>query len=130
MTGWGKVLLGRPPFSDVTGKVALDLSVFDSVIAWENLYWSSEGWELDTSSSDLDGWQYAFTFDTPFCPAPWFGALVRRRKWVRACEPVLAIKTADFTCKSLTTPVFAFAADYTQMRGWGRHVQIEPVCPQ
>eukprot|EP00668_Euglena_longa_P008531 GGOE01010282.1.p1 GENE.GGOE01010282.1~~GGOE01010282.1.p1 ORF type:complete len:649 (-),score=142.49 GGOE01010282.1:625-2571(-) len=96
VAGWGKALLGRPPFSDSTGKMALNLSVFDSLIAWDDLCWSSDGWELDISSSvDPNGWQYALTFHTPFLPSPRLWALVRRRKWVRACEPLPAAKPAD-----------------------------------
>eukprot|EP00668_Euglena_longa_P006888 GGOE01008227.1.p1 GENE.GGOE01008227.1~~GGOE01008227.1.p1 ORF type:complete len:1045 (-),score=217.93 GGOE01008227.1:1547-4225(-) len=92
MTGWSKGLLERPHYSDSTGKVALDLSDFDSIITQQSLCWSSQGWELDISSSvDSDGWQYALAFNTPFHPAPWLGALVRRRKWVRACEPLLLL---------------------------------------
>eukprot|EP00668_Euglena_longa_P009812 GGOE01011880.1.p1 GENE.GGOE01011880.1~~GGOE01011880.1.p1 ORF type:complete len:550 (-),score=153.91 GGOE01011880.1:2733-4193(-) len=106
MAGWSKTLLGRPSFSDVTGKVALDLSVFDSRIAHESMCWLSEGWELDMSSSvDPDGWQYALAFNTPFHPAPWFGALVRRRKWVRACEPLPATKPADAIHESSTISI-------------------------
>eukprot|EP00668_Euglena_longa_P009787 GGOE01011831.1.p1 GENE.GGOE01011831.1~~GGOE01011831.1.p1 ORF type:complete len:463 (-),score=66.66 GGOE01011831.1:2003-3364(-) len=108
MTGWDKTLLGRPPFSDVTGKVELDLSVFDSAIAQESLCWSSEGWELDMSSSaDLDGWQYALTFHTPFSPHPCFWALVRRRKWVRACEPACEPSFSSLAADELKEPVDA-----------------------
>eukprot|EP00668_Euglena_longa_P037915 GGOE01048828.1.p1 GENE.GGOE01048828.1~~GGOE01048828.1.p1 ORF type:complete len:706 (-),score=216.35 GGOE01048828.1:1888-3969(-) len=114
MSGWSRRLLQRPHFSDVTGKVALDLSVFDSLIAWENLSWCSEGWELDLSSSvDPDGWQYAFSFLTPFLPSPWIGAHVRRRKWVRTCEPLPVAKPADIPPAAPAAPV----SSYTEVFG-------------
>eukprot|EP00668_Euglena_longa_P021215 GGOE01026398.1.p2 GENE.GGOE01026398.1~~GGOE01026398.1.p2 ORF type:complete len:256 (-),score=35.01 GGOE01026398.1:1516-2190(-) len=56
ITSWSKARLERSPFTDSTGKMALDLSVFDSLIAQENLCWSSEAREMATSSSvDVDG---------------------------------------------------------------------------
>eukprot|EP00668_Euglena_longa_P009805 GGOE01011865.1.p1 GENE.GGOE01011865.1~~GGOE01011865.1.p1 ORF type:complete len:538 (-),score=153.84 GGOE01011865.1:2013-3446(-) len=96
MHGWAQSsALRRPPFSDATSERELE-----SAMARENLRWSSEGWELDVSSSvESDGWQYALTFNTPFRPSPRPWSLVRRRKWVRACELLPASKPADATCK-------------------------------
>eukprot|EP00667_Euglena_gracilis_P004168 EG_transcript_4182 len=86
--GWCGLFLGRAPFSDAAGHQALDPATADAIIAREGRGWTSEGWEVDLSSSDdAEGWRYALAFRAPFYfRTAGLGTLVRRRKWVRTCE--------------------------------------------
>lgn len=46
---------------------------------------TAEGWTLDVSVGDSNGWLYAPSFSGPWQKDPFTLALVRRRKWINRC---------------------------------------------
>ncbi|DBA01713.1 TPA: hypothetical protein N0F65_010364, partial [Lagenidium giganteum] len=48
---------------------------------------SAEGWTLDVSQGDENGWMYAINFQGPWQKDMTTLAKVRRRKWINKCKP-------------------------------------------
>ncbi|KAH7488202.1 hypothetical protein PRIC1_007678 [Phytophthora ramorum] len=49
---------------------------------------NAEGWTLDVSQGDDNGWIYAPSFSGPWQKDPFTLAMVRRRKWINRCTAV------------------------------------------
>jgi len=58
---------------------------FEDVMPIVPAHLKGEGWTLDVSQGDSDGWIYAPTFSGPWEKKPSTLAMVRRRKWVNNC---------------------------------------------
>uniref|UniRef100_K3WIG3 C2 domain-containing protein n=1 Tax=Globisporangium ultimum (strain ATCC 200006 / CBS 805.95 / DAOM BR144) TaxID=431595 RepID=K3WIG3_GLOUD len=64
-------------------KVSSD--AFEDVAPTPPSHLQAEGWTLDVSQGDENGWVYAPTFSGPWQKDPFTLAMVRRRKWVNNC---------------------------------------------
>ncbi|KAG7396225.1 hypothetical protein PHYBOEH_002605 [Phytophthora boehmeriae] len=74
----------RKRWSSVTDS-NISSDAFEEVAPKVPSHLKAEGWTLDVSQGDDNGWIYAPSFSGPWQKDPFTLAMVRRRKWINRC---------------------------------------------
>eukprot|EP00644_Phytophthora_capsici_P005287 jgi/Phyca11/502789/fgenesh2_kg.PHYCAscaffold_1_\ len=74
----------RKRWSSVTDN-NISSNAFEEVAPKVPSHLKAEGWTLDVSQGDDNGWIYAPSFSGPWQKDPFTLAMVRRRKWINRC---------------------------------------------
>ncbi|GMF12253.1 unnamed protein product [Phytophthora lilii] len=74
----------RKRWSSVTD-ANVSSNAFEEVAPKVPSHLKAEGWTLDVSQGDDNGWIYAPSFSGPWQKDPFTLAMVRRRKWINRC---------------------------------------------